>query len=238
MNCNQVQKLLPLYVGRDLDDVTFKTIKSHLASCSSCHELNGQYEETQRLVQLLESPAFSESVYSDIRNSVLVEVQRRKVIPNSLEGLWDLFQRPAVWATSFATVAVAALLLTVFSGSLDRDNDTNSRYLPTLRDGRVGVSATASARKGSNVESRDGLASNSLRHWTTNKTPRRRMGVAAPSVTPIPTATNDIAATANVADTNPAVERDSTDTEEKTLKIEIQTSDPNIRILWLAKRTR
>ena len=244
MNCKQVEKLLPLYIGHELDDEAIKFVGLHLNACTRCAELAGNYRETRQLVQLFEPPAFSESVYADIRNRVLNEIERESVHVNPLRSAWELFQRP-IWATSFATLMiVAALLLALSFGLFDSgvEQANDRRGILRLGEGQFGVSGRISTRKGSNNQaaSLSSSSSNGNSHLGTPRAPRRKLKLDSTNVAAATkTATPKTAAT--VINNNPIVHDPAPNapiTREETLKIEIQTSDPNIRILWLAKRTR
>ena len=238
LNCKQVEKLLPLYIGHELDDEAIKLIGLHLNSCMHCLQIADNYLETRQLVQLFEAPAFSESVYADIRNRVLNEIETESVRAHSSRSLWDIFHRP-IWVSSFATlVIVAALLLALSSGLLNSSEEQANDSRSIL----FGVSGKSPSQKGSNNQSATLSASstNGDSHVSTQRAPRRKFkldsnNVAATTKTATPkTAPTMINNNSIVHDAVP----ESASTREETLKIEIQTSDPNIRILWLAKRTR
>ena len=90
MNCNRVEKLLPLYVGHDLEDERAMLVTAHVRTCTQCARSAQEYRETNQLMQRFEPPQFSEATYLAVRNSVLREMatrpESRHFLPRSSLG--------------------------------------------------------------------------------------------------------------------------------------------------------
>ena len=56
MNCNQVESLLPLYAGRDLDAKTEGRVSLHLQSCAACADVAAEYRDTRQLLEDFAAP--------------------------------------------------------------------------------------------------------------------------------------------------------------------------------------
>src|SRR6267143_6407697 len=76
MNCKHVQELLPLYVGRDLEERRAQLVTAHVQSCAECASLASEYRESGQLLQQFAPPPFSDAVYAGIRQRVLREIGR------------------------------------------------------------------------------------------------------------------------------------------------------------------
>src|SRR5207245_812435 len=115
MNCKHVQELLPLYVGRDLEERRAQLIAAHVQSCAECDGSAEEYRESRQLLQQFAPPKFNEAVYDGIRRRVLHEIRRES--PESI-GLTlpsfvaSLFRPRLRWA--FATALVLAVSVFAF----------------------------------------------------------------------------------------------------------------------------
>jgi len=94
MNCKYVLDLLPLYVGRDLDEKQMEQIAAHVRSCPACVGEAGEYRVTRELLARFDPPQFGDAVYAGVRRRVMDEIERgsaRPALPRLIAGL---FGRP------------------------------------------------------------------------------------------------------------------------------------------------
>ncbi|HEY5883942.1 MAG TPA: zf-HC2 domain-containing protein [Pyrinomonadaceae bacterium] len=235
MNCKNAQELLPLYVGGDLEEKVAKIVSAHLQSCRVCGYSADEYRETLQLVQRFEPPAFSNATYSTVRRSVLREIERESNKSGLFDFITGAFQPRVLWAVT--TVVLLAFCLSVYYFVANRTNGNtpqivanpggkqnpgdqqisvkpqSDQFATNMRPDRVGtvggpvIAPRNSPNSGSNPPTRR------VRHFT------RPSRAPAASSRPVEQ---------KVAPLNTAV------TSDKTLRLEIQTSDPDIRILWFS----
>ena len=75
MNCKQLNELLPLYAGRDLDEKRARLVSEHVQICSACAQLAGEYREAVELTQDFAPPGFSDHVYASVRRQVMQQIE-------------------------------------------------------------------------------------------------------------------------------------------------------------------
>ncbi len=257
MNCKNIQLLLPLYVGGDIEENQSDRVAGHLRSCGSCSLSADEYREAIEMMQQFTPPLFSEAVYSGIRRRVLLEIEHNSVPVKT--SLFERFLRPR-----YAS-AIAALLLLVVGISAIYFNATRSddashiatgpaanKIAPAEQPNPALINVPKSTRDDVAPEDpvRDHLATISQKVKFSNPA---KMRVFRSQLSRSPVADADrteIAAVkthalANV-DASPSPQTTaalaSIEKPEKTLRMEIQTKDPNIRIIWFAslqaKQTR
>src|SRR5437773_3700532 len=110
MNCKHVQELLPLYVGRDLEENYARLVTAHMQSCAKCSGLADAYRETRQLVQQFAPPQFGEAVYDGIRQQVLREIGREATAPGLSRMLESLLRPRLRWAVATALVLAVSVL--------------------------------------------------------------------------------------------------------------------------------
>ena len=236
MNCKQIQELLPLYVARDLEETRAQQVTAHVQSCAECAGSADEYRETRQLLQQFAPPPFSEAVYAGIRQRVLREIEREATAPGLSRLLESLFRPRLRWAV--ATALLFAVSVFAFYFIANRTNDRRDGQ-QVAESGRTVGGPTSSSIKASEVlppaspvNNRgpvQGLAGG------THQSQRKRTAGAP-----------DRSATVNSADTRSMTAQTLPDgrsepdavparepaTSEKTLRVEMQTEDPNIRIIW------
>ncbi|HKO97962.1 MAG TPA: zf-HC2 domain-containing protein [Pyrinomonadaceae bacterium] len=245
MNCNNVQDLLPLYVGGDLDAEKMRLVTTHVRSCSTCGVSADEYRKSFRMVQSFVPPSFSEELYSGIRQQVLREIRRDPILPRAWtlgDVIPSVFRLNPRWA-----VVSSALLLAMAIGALFflGDNQRNQvvktgveskspastpSITPSSKE-QDEVRAAVPSTMGQRATRRSALHNGRIKHITprapvvdegnrdlaTNNSARQ-----APTVFPTVTGTDPLAVSV------PAT------TPEKPLRVEMQTNDRNIRIIWFS----
>ena len=217
MNCKQIKELLPLYAGRDLEEKRATLVTEHMQTCAACARVAAQYRESVQLTGQFAPPVFNEAVFAGMRQRVLREIQTDATPRSSLQTIASLFQPRLTWA-------IAGLLLTVFSLFaiylvVNRGNDEQ----------QFAGKPPANIVPGTNERFNSGTQGDKpadLPSVTTGAKEQRLAGVrrherkrfrgklAEPTLFPA----RDSAALV------------------KILRVEIQTPDPRIRIIWFVQQ--
>jgi hypothetical protein len=103
MNCRKASRLLPLLVGRDLDERTFGAVASHCSVCAACRRLEEELRASWIWLRGIPPPAVGETDYSSLRRAVWRRIETSETAAPGRVGL-----RPSVLA------AAAALVLLLF----------------------------------------------------------------------------------------------------------------------------
>lgn len=215
MNCKNVEPLLSLYVGRDLEEEQSRLVAAHLQCCTECALAADEYARAGQLLQGYEPPFFSDEIYAGIREQVLNEIEREshtRVWPGFFSRLsLGLVQPRMRWIT-------AALLLAISVTALYLSRNP-SRQLPNeqqvaVRTGEPNRAGTGADVRSENINESPGSSSFS------NKGKVRRATTSRPIA-------GKRRANAGVDVTKPSP-------APAPLRVEMQTNDRNIRIIWLS----
>ena len=235
MNCQQVEKLLPLYVGRDLDENRGRLVDAHLQSCATCAAAAVEYRETRQLLQEFAPPEFTEDSFAEIRRNVWRQIETESDAP-ALGGLMAGWLQPRLVRASAIVLLITVSALGIYfianrrteqpvankSTAVNRNTEdqTKDRESPRLR---------LASKEGSDIggpEPKSRPQQRSHRKVVTDQL--NSLAVNAPG-----TASNlTPPLTANTTESAAPFKNDTT----KTLRLEIQTKNPNIRIIWFATR--
>jgi hypothetical protein len=243
MNCNRFEKLIPLYVEGDLDTDDLHRVAEHVRGCHSCARLANHYQASQAWLHTLTPPELDEAFFSELKQSVMQEIHSRKARPSFFQ--WFAWQ----WKPAYA---VAVLLLLLFGALAFYVQSNRQSVSPNPGDfaGQGGPTTPQPEPKNAppenpapkpEPEKPETLNENLANNTKPQASPRHRE--KAPKVNPTPV---------NLA---PIVEaqislrdHDEINAEEMSefgtfissaemTRIEIQTGDPNIRIIWFAPKT-
>jgi anti-sigma factor RsiW len=229
MNCTRIEELIPLYVGCDVDRRLSREVQSHLKTCGGCAKLAAEYEASRNWLSGA-PPEFDEALLADVKRGIMRELENAK--PQA--GLFALMSE-TVARTLLRPAVVAGLLLVVF-GTLtfwlyaERQGSRPTQAVVTedkgaseriARDSLGG--ATPSAKK---QPQRTGVNHHTRAAGVSSNRRQRSIGVTEEQTI------TQIAEAKNEAQSPSAVAVDS----DGMLRIEIQTVDPNIRIIWFAPK--
>ena len=238
MSCKRAEKLMPLYAAGDLPaGRESRAVAAHVAGCASCAALAEEFRASREWARTSDAvPEFGDEFYEQLRAGVLDRVNRdtRPAAPSRVAFFFPaLFAgRRLAYAASLA-LAACALALSLYFGrdtSLPRRDDL-ARTPPTRNVIAPPPPAHAEPTPDASRDARETARPNLKRAgggFKRTPTPRR----AAPTHDAAParelTAAANDAARQGVAPAAPRAETASAS------RIEIQTADPNIRIIWLA----
>jgi hypothetical protein len=230
MNCRRIEKLIPLYVEGDLDIEQADAVRSHAKSCANCGGLVAEYEESQRWLRSFMPPHFDDALLDDLKLGVLKEIKRQEMpVPflNRLAGHWT---RRLVLASSVALLIIFGVL-----ALYNYQDDHNDLVAGGGEEQKEQSPEVASPTKDVEKAPR---ANSIIRRPRHTATARRREVAAKRRTNPDP-----IVKQPGKQSIEPAVAIETDDwllgdpaTSEDMLRIEIQTSDPNIRIIWFSPK--
>jgi hypothetical protein len=218
MNCTQIEKLIPLYVGGDLKPPEIDEVRRHSELCVFCRELIAEFDESQSWLRGFVAPQFDETVFDDLRDAVRREITRTEMRPafiGSFEPFWNLrFVIGGSLALIFLTAGLA-----FFSS---QTTSSNRNPIAVADDNDKGARVDDPPQINQTIAPRSGQKHNAI--GRTNRT-----GGHAARLRP---GRRNTRQNADIAVNQPMNE----DGDSEMLRIEIQTADPNIRIIWLAPK--
>jgi hypothetical protein len=259
MNCREAEQLIPLFVEADLDAAEMQQVSAHIESCAACCDLAAEFQASQSSLRAIAMPAFDERMLTAMRSAVMQQVSQEATQPAFVEWLQPL------WSWRWAFVVATAMLVLVSNFVMSRrSTDTNPVQIgATTKDATLPTTAqtpsetTQQPSPTSQVfqprTGRKKIAPGGVRASERNPgnnvprqfSPERATDVdnqiAAVSVAPSGTG-NDAAIlpridTPNVSSAENALQSPSKNTPEpEMLRMEFQTADPNIRIIWLTPK--
>ncbi|HEY9402589.1 MAG TPA: zf-HC2 domain-containing protein [Pyrinomonadaceae bacterium] len=262
MKCTRVEKFLPLYIADDLTGRRrTRAVENHLAACEGCRRAADEYRASREMFRASAlAPDFDGAFYEELRNSVLARVasDRTPVPPGRFSRLFDV--RLAYAASLALLFIVAALSLHSYTRHAPEEGATQkmianaNRERPTTPET---VKTTPAIRPSGNdrptprpavepapeTTGRERRASKSL-----PPAPHRNIERAGNKSSPgspltghaplrdsvnLPAPATPSTTQANAGE---MAVRDGggTNARHEVSRIEIQTSDPNIRIIWLS----
>jgi len=242
MNCRRIEELIPLYVEGDLDSDKAGAVASHALTCAGCNELVAEYEESQAWLRTYTPPRFDDALLDDMKLSVLREIEARKTQVTFLNRLAGHWTRRLVLATSAALlVTFAALAFYAYQNKAGVASDGNdlaaggeagqekqSPGIAPRSEIAPGLEAVKMAPRASFIRGHRRRLAGSARRGTVARSLKNREPLAErPDMKGVQQAM--------------AGETKDTLTDEQAappgvLRIEIQTSDPSIRIIWFSPK--
>jgi len=218
MNCKQTEELLPLYAGRDLDEERATLVTEHLQTCAACARVADEYRESVQLIEQFAPPVFSEAVYAGIRQRVQREIATEALAPGWSHTIASVFRSRLTWAMASMLLIVVSLFAIYFM--MNRGN-----VEPQLAN-----QPPANVQPGTKEHSKSGLPDSSLPAGV--KTGGDKQHLARGHQLERRKRSRDTLA--DRVNTVAAKSPEATSTS-KTLRLEIQTKDPKIRIIWFVE---
>ena len=222
LNCKRAARMISLYVAGDLLGAPEREVATHLAACEGCRRLAEEFSESSSLLTAAcAPPEFGAEFYSGIRHAVLGEIAS-----DQMQSKPSLFRPRWLYATAFAAIViVSGAMLQHFvstrrapppdvpmvkveptSGPTAVPSPRKKHEPPAMRSAPSSDVLALASPRGS---SRDLMASQAARDSGTQIEPAVQ---SSTRVGPVALEASQIS------------------------RIEIQTADPNIRIIWLSSR--
>ena len=241
MNCRRIEEMIPLYVEGDLEADRAELVSAHLKSCLACSRLAGGFDESQEWLRSYTPPAFDSSFFNGLKNGVLARIEDEKARPSFFQLMI------ARWRWNAALTAAALLLIIggiVFyayqrsPGAIDRQvagHDPQPTEVPAPQE-----------RDEPRKEEPQRFAGPTQRpHRTIREVVAKAVEPARPELVLSGVFTDpasedasgpvveDAAVSESQVETQTSV-KVTYPVSESLTRIEIQTSDPTIRIIWFA----
>ncbi|MDT7541581.1 MAG: hypothetical protein QOE33_1485 [Acidobacteriota bacterium] len=266
LNCEQASELLPLYAAGDLEGARAREVAAHVAACDGCSTLVAAYDEGRSLfAEACAPPEFGADFYAGVRSAVLAEIARDQSRPSTPSLIAALFSgRRLAYATTFALLLLACLVALQhlrrntrampqeIARAQQDQSDPSRNEVIAVNTPSPPQRATTSINSQPGNGRRDDSGSRALflkarrdAGLSRLETETRRdmpttlgtMQHVRDEVAVVPRASLD-PALVSAASVPSAVESASGESQSgpEVSRIEIQTADPNIRIIWLAPR--
>jgi anti-sigma factor RsiW len=223
MNCRRTEELIPLYVGGDLDKNATEAVRDHLASCNDCAMLASQFDESRRWLDGA-TPRFEEALFDDIKRGVMREIgtlePRRGVRDWLMRSVVPLFgSRPLVVAATALLALAAGILFLLYSSrsGLTKPDEQRARE-------EQPAPQTPDVASANDERDRDNPAPHPRHH-------RRHIHIRHDVETP-----TEVAVRKNSGNDIREASTEPEGGDDQMLRIEILTSDPNVRIIWFAPK--
>jgi hypothetical protein len=227
-----MEQLIPLYVEGDLEADAANAVRAHVNGCEPCRALVAQYEASQDWLHTYTPPDFNEALLDSVRLGVMRALQEQGTRPTFFERFALLLTpRRIVAATAAAMIIIAAFVLYSVSNKSNIGLNRAERAFVQPREEKPAppfvmpphdVIAPDGGVKPVKHARRKKPASVYLATGNAHRSPRR--------IERVPQNDNALA-----HDNRPPVPDESVKPPEM-LRIELQTADPNIRIIWLAPK--
>jgi hypothetical protein len=260
MNCEEVKANLSPYVAGDIEEASAReTIDAHLRECASCRAVAVEWEASHQLLRLHQPPEFDAAFFDSVRRGVMRQISEPR--PSLFARLLGqpFGQRTLTYAAVFSLLVCAAVLTSHF---LRRSPTPAVEVAKGDKDGPVKVKTNDTQKSGHQAD--EGATKNdesAAPRPQTTPAPQRR---ARPAVAALkraaraekltaPPETRDAGQESSaqgvqgVASAAPVREPNGTDAgspkhvetaaaPREMFRIELQTKDPNVRIIWLSPR--
>ena len=243
MNCKKVEPLLSLYVGRDLEEEHSRLVAAHLHSCTKCTLAADEYAGASQLLQGYEPPFFSDEIYAGIREQVLNRIEREShapVRPGLFSQLFLALVQPRMrWVTAALLLAISVTALYLSRNPFRQLRNDQQVAVRTREPNQAGNrsdvrSENSNASAGSASFSNKGQVRLATRRSPITRKREANPGVVATNrsreldkTTKVDSSTNDRVGKRVVGVSQPS-------SAPAPLRVEMQTSDRNIRIIWLS----
>ncbi len=243
MDCTRMEELLALFVGDDLDARQTERVRAHLVGCAACQARADELAASRAWLQAAPPPQFDEAFYAGLRQSVLRELALAENTGGRFD--WLFAWRPQLRWQPVLALAATGLLLFVGWAAYRNVGSKSQDSLPAYAVATPSPAALPpDVRKVSDLPGQKllpsgGYAPNRLGHSPVNSSARLPGGrrppahQAAEPQEAAPRENTGAALVAQVNGQNTRVAKPEPVTQPAVTRLEIQTADPNIRIIWL-----
>lgn len=233
MNCRRVEKLIPLFIEGDLASGAADRLTSHLEWCGRCSWLADEYKESQNWLRAGEQPEFDSAFLDSFKTGVLRRIEKSSTRSSLLGSLMQQWGNRRVLAFSAAALIIfGAVVLYVYQSrihgnpaSLQAVKETPNSVTtrpdnPNASPGATPATAPDSSKR--NNARRQGRPDGN--HIAARQRSERPLLYPANPIIESATAPAE-PLPSSIADDSPGM-----------LRIEMETGDPNIRIIWFAPK--
>ena len=224
MHCKQAEELLPLYAGRDLDEKRATLVAEHLRMCAACARVADEYRESVQLTEKFAPPVFSDDVYAGIRQRVLREIEAGAMAPAWSQTIASTFRPRLTWAIASVLLILVSMFALYFVTTKGNDEEQLVDKSP------ANIEPGRKEHSNSGTESDNGKK----RQLAGDPRPQQKRFRGTLADKPVAVKSRDVMSTTN----NKPVVLPQNDSAalDKRLRVEIQTQDPRIRIIWFVQQ--
>ena len=234
LSCKRMTRMMPLYVAGDLSAARLQKAAQHLRGCEACRELADEFYESKAwLAEGCSMPEFGTDFYAEIRNAVLDKITLERSLPKR-----TVFGRPWAYATSLAVVLIMSGFVLLRYGSHETPNSLT--LTPPVAD------LTLPPVTGPDSPPRQVLSNDSKRRRadrlggrqlkTIRRTSPLEQGVEVARARPLVPEVEPVTPQSVTISGEPLAA--ASGDANQVSRIEIQTADPNIRIIWFGPQGR
>ena len=245
MNCAHAAKLIPLHIAGELTNKRAAAVAQHLRACAHCRAQAREYAASRAWLRAGAQPAFEDHFYDEIRANVLSQIRQtqRPAPPVAAPLFAPLFKRQRLYvAASVALLALAGALAWQIA------SNHSGRKQTIIANANTAVEIATPTPK---VIKTPTPINTPVPELMPQRAPMFRRHVNQPQVVAVnspqsrtPRAVNQLerqpeqslAPQQNVAQTNVTQQAIAASSSAEVARIELQTADPNIRIIWLAQQ--
>lgn len=263
MNCRNAEPRIPLFVEADLDAAEMQQMTAHLETCAACQTLAAEFHASQASLRAAVLPAFDEAMLALMRSAVQREIAPMTSRPSITEWLHPLWNWNVAFAAAAVILLVSGIVLSRRDAGLkneqvaSRTKDSVPSDATPPQTESVQKSLTASqvfqpqmGRKykaqGRMSTSERNPENNEIKPLSSARAIDVDNQIAAASIAPS-RANNDAVYLPRVDTMGftfppaPQAETITSSTGKSTpepemLRMEFQTADPNIKIIWLTPK--
>jgi hypothetical protein len=240
MNCRRIEKLIPLFVEGDLDVGAMNIVSLHLNDCRNCSQMMSEYGESQNWLRTFTPPEFDSAFFVDLKQSVMQEIERKPARPTLMQRLTERLNWNPTWAMAIVMlVLVGGLAFYLYSGKTESDS-TDEKIAKDKEEQKQHQQEQREEKPQPKMELNDGLKDRlAVKHNQKQfqHTLERIIKDKSPVIKPEQSLNFDLIAD-NLNDKDLIITGLFEDLKipVDTLRMEFQTSDPNIRIIWFAPK--
>ena len=241
MNCRRVEKLIPLYVEGDIETHSRERIASHLEWCGRCNWLADEFRESQNWLRSTQPPELDEAFLDSFKADALKLIAETNAKPSLLASLIQQWSRRQVFALAGAMmIIVAVVVFYVYQAGTSRSLQAAKTPGTAEPNGTLTPESLPAPDRTPDTGLAPGAGLKEPQRSKYRATVKARAGrpVLSPQTIESPLSTQiSRSGGSGSGSFGPSVEPSGgSDDLPPMLRIEIQTSDPNIRIIWFAPK--
>jgi hypothetical protein len=265
MNCHKATQQIPLFIEADLETAEMQQVSLHLEACHACREIAAEFQSSQSSFRAVTAPVFDEAILVEMRAAVQYAIAQTTTRPPFVEWLPSVWTWKVAFAASIALLLLSGIVMyrregeeqhqphvtanrqvkavpsasPVLKEDLAKSFLGNRRVLqprmgrnnPALGEVRAsehnpGTNAIKYPSPERTTESDDQMIAASLAPAGVDTFPPTNSGGDG-FILPLAPAAENAAEAPNLKLVSP---------EPEMLRMEFQTADPNIKIIWLTPK--
>lgn len=234
MNCKQMGELLPLYAGRDLDEKRARTVSAHVQMCPTCARVASEYRDVFELTQHLAPPVFSANTYASVRRQVMQQIEDQPTASSLLPRMFSSWFRPRMaWAAASALIITFSFFALYLVANRGADVRPVANIHPALNPEQTPEAAATPQTTTPVTPPGPVKPADQNRRRIHNSVSRSPLVAAKAPTSPL----RAPEISPKLRDPEPPNSSPAVDTvaDEAPLRVEMQTKNPNIRIIWFSQ---